>query len=668
MSSTLDLADTLRIPGQDGEARARSILLQIQNKEETGDVSFSSYDVAQGVAYFFAAASWEPADVLGALLAMVDGDNVDGIWKRSQGSPPSWWMCCCGGDGYDTSSSGEPCPWLSQAAEKNALDVVGLLLKAGVSPEVTGIAIAAAVGTEMLRLLCASGPVPAPYLERALVTVLFTSTAYDGERAAILAETAQRLGYREALNSVLLNPSRDRHPDCMDIIRLLLSHGADVSAGEGSALVACATSGNVAMVEELLGMDPDETSLSNTLKAALDVRPRSTRLALSRLILGAPKAASGIGQSEALVVIMQEEHGPDVDMARLLLASGASVNHQGGKAMEEVVRGGNVPLLSDFLGATEPPSEATVTLAFETALSSLTDPVRIQVAKALLHHGVNHLTRSTHLLSAVEGRDMELVDSMLAGGGIDWNVAKNAVIHAAQCGYTPELSAMINKAVPPAVAAAALEVLVETGHLDTPEYIQNAGHLLGVGLPAGVRNTTLLRVFQTEAQGLPHEFIALLLQYGANPMVDGGRCFGIAAQRDDIVAAVQLVTAPRFDLDVAVRALITSINAEDLLVKWLNVCLGYLEDVHLRDHSLLPLTIEKFPVSTTFLASLMDNGCEPGLSCGCLDGTGAATSLLMWALEVNGRASDAILMQILERQQQCMMSFHSSSHLHLSPN
>ncbi|KAM7219296.1 hypothetical protein V8F06_005332 [Rhypophila decipiens] len=387
-----------------------------------------------------------------------------------------------------------------------------------------------------------ASPVPAAYIERALVTVLFTSTTYDGEKATTLAETAQRLGYRETLDAVLLNPSH-------------------VSAGAGSALVACATSGNVAMLEELLGMEPDETSLSNTLKAAL---------------------------------------------------------------------------------------------------SSLTDPVRIQVAKALLHHGVNHLTRSTHLLSAVQGRDMELVDSMLAGGGIDWNVAKNAVIHAAEHGYTPEMSAMINKAVPSSVAAAALEVLVSTGCLEASEYIQNAGHLLGVGLPAEMRSATLLRVFENEAQGLPQEFIALLIQHGAHPMVDGGRCFGIAAQRDDIVAAVQLVTAPRFDLDIAVRALINSVNVEVLLVQWLNVYLAYLEDVRLQDHSLLPLTIEKFPVSITFLVSLMDHGCEPGRSCGCNDEAGAATSLLMWALEVNGRASDAVLMQILGRHQ------HGRSAVHLA--
>lgn len=193
---------------------------------------------------------------------------------------------------------------------------MGFLLQAGVSPEATGIAINAAIdsvdGTEMLRLLCTSGPVPAPHLERALITTLFTSTMYDGERATILAETAQRLGYRETFNSVLLNPSRDRHPKCIDIIRLLLSYGADVSAGAGSALVACATFGHVAMVEELLGMDPDEASLSNTVKAALTVRPRSSRLVLFRLVLGSPRTASGIGQSEALVVIMQEESGTDM--------------------------------------------------------------------------------------------------------------------------------------------------------------------------------------------------------------------------------------------------------------------------------------------------------------------------------------------------------------------
>lgn len=101
MSSTLDLADTLRIPGQDGETRARSILFQLRGEEETGDTSFSPHEIAKGVAYFFAAASWESADVLAALLAIVDGYNVDVIWNLSQGPPPRSGLMmylCCGGD------------------------------------------------------------------------------------------------------------------------------------------------------------------------------------------------------------------------------------------------------------------------------------------------------------------------------------------------------------------------------------------------------------------------------------------------------------------------------------------------------------------------------------------------------------------------------------------
>lgn len=108
------------------------------------------------------------------------------------------------------------------------------------------------------------------------------------------------------------------------------------------------------------------------------------------------------------------------------------------------------------------------------------------------------------------------------------------------------------------------------------------------------------------------------------------------------------MAAPSFRLDAAVRALISSIQDEKALVRWVCLCLQQSGGARLRQHSLLRLALERFPSGATILRQLLDNGCEPMLKCSCKNENGQSTTLLMWTLAKDGRASEEVVLDLVD--------------------
>ncbi|KAK0749851.1 hypothetical protein B0T18DRAFT_461622 [Schizothecium vesticola] len=387
----------------------------------------------------------------------------------------------------------------------------------------------------------------------------------------------------------------------------------------------------------------DKAARSATLKAALSRRSRADRMALCELVLG--DSASEIGQSKALVTLVEE---PDSDMALidLLVRKGASVDHDQGRALVKAIERGSVHLLKALLGDLRI-KPRTISRGFKTAMALPPGSPRTELTALLLSAGVSLDDRAAHLLSAVQSRDLPLLESLLAVGGPVPPLAEDALSYAVTHAYVQDVAAMVRQGIPEPLLVSVFQSLARTGHLGSPQYIETAALLMNLRVPHRILTPTLLTVCSETATALPVEFISLLISHGADPMAEDARCIVAAAKKHHIACAERLMTAPSFRLDEAVRALISSIHDEEWLVRWVSLCLQR-SGARFLQHTLLRLALERFPSGATILRQLLDNGCEPMMKCSCKNEIGDDTTLLMWALAKDGRASEEVVLDLLD--------------------
>ncbi|KAK4443392.1 hypothetical protein QBC34DRAFT_386361 [Podospora aff. communis PSN243] len=135
--------------------------------------------------------------------------------------------------------------------------ILATLLPAGILSSTAGQAVDFVIrqsGTEsLLMLICDNATVTGETIQRALEHVFYSNPeVYDEKKASVLSGTANRHGYRDALDQLLVNPARDTHPKANQIADLLLADGANINFGDSHVLVAAATSADPSRVAELL--------------------------------------------------------------------------------------------------------------------------------------------------------------------------------------------------------------------------------------------------------------------------------------------------------------------------------------------------------------------------------------------------------------------------------
>ncbi|KAK1831232.1 hypothetical protein QBC39DRAFT_96289 [Podospora conica] len=491
----------------------------------------------------------------------------------------------------------------------------------------------------------------------------------------IISASTSSIGEGEALVDVVREPDAD-----LDLVRLLLRKSPDTAALSDSLKIGLASQGGTSRRElcrllfeasnpgkigererlatlvdesvldlELIGsflsrIRTDKAAASATLKTAMSRRSRADRMALCELALGNPK--SDIGQSEALVTLVEE---PDTDMQliNLLLRKGASVDHGRGRAFVSAIKQGSVQLLKALLGDTKI-TTYTISRGFKAAMAFPRGSLRTELTALLLFYGVCLDDRTEHLIAAVKSRDLPLLESLLAVGGTVRPLAEDALSYAVMHAYVDDVRAMVRRGIPESMLVSVFQSLIRTGSLDAPQYIETGTLLMSLKVPDDILTSALLDVCSEQATVLPSEFISLLIRHGADPMVEHARCIVTAAKKNHAVCFERLLTAQTFHLDVAVRALISSINDEKLVVHWVSICLQQSGGARFRQHSLLRLALERFPYGAALLGQLLDNGCEPMLKCSCKNENGDNTTLLMWALADDGRASEEVLLNLVD--------------------
>ncbi len=464
----------------------------------------------------------------------------------------------------------------------------------------------------------------------------------------------------------------------MALSQLILEVSAPGTVGEnkGLATVSGESAPDLKLIRLLLSRIPsDIAAKSNAFEVAFSRQTRADWLVLCELLL--EESSGSIGKRTALTRLA-EESDVDLELIHLLLRKGVLVDYKGGQALVTAIKRGNTELFQTLVQGTKLPiAPATISRCFDLAMVLPLGSLRMEITTVPLSYGVDPETRVRNLIHAVRSRDVPLLESMVTPGEVNWHLAGDALSFAVTHGYVAETAALVRgktsesllatsrEAALDSLLVTVLEALINTGRLDSPECVQTGTILLNLGLPREVLTSTLLSVCQNAATDLPVDFIGLLVDRGADPMVDNERCFISAAAKNDLFC-VERLTSCSFDLDVVVGTLIHCIDDETRLVKWIDLCLQRSDNLRLQDHSLLRLAIERFPSGTAILRQLVENGCEPMLEYSCKDENGDDTTLLIWALAEVGRASDDILLELLDQPLGRPTPLHINGGIHAS--
>jgi hypothetical protein len=207
-----------------------------------------------------------------------------------------------------------------------------------------------------------------------------------------------------------------------------LSSKADMSDGE--ALLIAVKKQNVDITEVILNRRKHPVGLLNTAfaNATMD-KNKETRMKICMPLLRA--GVSGTVVSEALLAAAADG---DIELGKILIDHGASVEDKDGQAIIEACRSGAVGVLSMLLGGKTATKLATLERGFQAATEVGDLKKRAAIFGLLLEKGVNGAVVDSQLVSAVRfGADGEELVKILVQAGADPDYNNGEAIWTATC-------------------------------------------------------------------------------------------------------------------------------------------------------------------------------------------------------------------------------------------
>ncbi|KAJ7059432.1 hypothetical protein C8F01DRAFT_1370371 [Mycena amicta] len=328
----------------------------------------------------------------------------------------------------------------------------------------------------------------------------------------------------------------------LDVVRLLLEHGADVNmqgGHYGNALQAASHSGHLDVVRLLLEHGADVNMQGGHYGNALQAASHSGHLDVVRLLLehGADVNAQGGHYGNALRrhygnALQAASAGGHLDVVRLLLEHGADVNAQGGlygNALQAASAGGHLDVVRLLLE-----HGADVNMQgghYGNALQAASAGGHLDLVRLLLEHGADVNMQGgdygNALQAALARGHLDLVRLLLehgadvnAQGGLDGN----ALQAASEAGHLEivrlmlEHGADVNAQAPGAFCddINALQAASAGGHLDVVRLLLE--HSADVNMQGGLHGNAL-----QAASARGHlDIVRLLLEHGADVNAQGG--------------------------------------------------------------------------------------------------------------------------------------------------
>ncbi|KAF7512128.1 hypothetical protein GJ744_002290 [Endocarpon pusillum] len=407
----------------------------------------------------------------------------------------------------------------------HGLHIVALLLRKGADVNyLNGKAIEEALKLKdvaVLMLLCQEGQLTRQSLAR-LVPEGLNPQSYDPAKARSLVKCS--VNYPEILSLALMNEVQ-AHGARQEMVELLLQCGASLDFNDGAVLRSAVCSGDLETTRLLLSTKPGKSALSPAFKVAAELPERSKRYEMMRVLL--QLGVSGIGQDEALVEESRAPAGDDLSHVKLLIDHRASVNYQGGAALQEAIRARHVALLMLLL--TKSPSVASLANAFSTARqASCSRDQRLTMFDLLLQAGSTGIQLNQALIESArrEPSDLDIPRLLLRyDASVDF-LNGEAMEIAVQSGSHPLLKLLVGSVHEKSSLEAAFLTARRTAFCSPRLRIDIFQCLLEAGLRGVQVNEALIEAAQRDATDL--QLPLVLLSHQASVDFHSGRSLRIA--------------------------------------------------------------------------------------------------------------------------------------------
>ncbi|KAJ4323820.1 hypothetical protein N0V84_004166 [Fusarium piperis] len=269
---------------------------------------------------------------------------------------------------------------LEASAKDTRLDMVRVLVEHRANANyASGVAYTNAIergNFELLEILCSACP-PSPQSLGVVFHAAMRPEYYNLKTLEFLLDSAPSSHILQApsIEGVLRG-----HPNLAEVAPCLVRHGLSVDTGGGMLLCSAVQERNVALLGMLVSSKPQTASLTAAFQEAMAVEPRDVKLEMMKLLLEAAASAE-IGQSEYLPQEAKTAFSGDITGLELLLNHKASVDVQGGHAIQEAAAEGAPEVLKLLLAAK--PTALTVEKAFIVGSSS---PLSSHTKAVILGH------------------------------------------------------------------------------------------------------------------------------------------------------------------------------------------------------------------------------------------------------------------------------------------
>ena len=166
----------------------------------------------------------------------------------------------------------------------------------------------------------------------------------------------------------------------LDIVKILVEAGADVNASNGDPLTKAAAAKSVPVVEYLLekGAKPEEDNYRAFISAAREGSLEILQLFIDR------KVSANVQDGEALIEAVSNKH---IAAAELLLLQGADINAQHGKALRNAAYRGEMDTAKFLLEHRANPNVAD---RLETPLTEAVRTNNADMVLLLMRHGADY--------------------------------------------------------------------------------------------------------------------------------------------------------------------------------------------------------------------------------------------------------------------------------------
>lgn len=300
--------------------------------------------------------------------------------------------------------------------------------------------------------------------------------------------------------------------------------GGGGMGGVAEALVVAVKNGNVdalGVVLERAGRRFKPKVLGDVLREGMGVGDRKRRVGICRALL--KSGVEGTIVDEALLTAARDG---DLELGRVLMEYGASVEHLDGQAVVEACGVGSVEVLGTLLGSKAEVKMVTLVKGFQAATQIGDLGKRAEVFRLLLDKGVTGEAVDAQLVSAAKfGGDGENLVRLLLefGASVDynageaiWNATRSAIMGSLKLMLGVEKTGDQQKSPSQTTLLRALKASKKLGR--DPRY-QVIEWLFEAGLsPCEEINIALNRAVKDEPDP---RLVKLLLDRGASPLVNG---------------------------------------------------------------------------------------------------------------------------------------------------